>query len=172
MVECLGLRDKPTGRSGVSHGYLTSARGRRRHSPWDASDSCAVCSTRTTARLPSRRQGCLSHANAGARVGCGPSVAGEASDRHPDPWRRGRMAPLCSLSLHRQTGARPFRAPPMDYRTARAIARAGQSWMPMPGELPTPTDTGDSWCASNAPGRRHRHSTSTRGSTAAQREQD
>jgi hypothetical protein len=73
---------------------------------WSATSSWAACSTRTTERPPSQHWRHLPDVNAGARFASGaPGRAVGASDRHPNPWRRARMAPLCSPSSHRRTCA-------------------------------------------------------------------
>ena len=53
-----------------------------------------------------------------------------ASDRHPNPWPRDPMAPLCSPSSDRRTGARTSRSTPMSYWTARGGGhrRAPPAW--------------------------------------------
>jgi len=58
-----------------------------------------------------------------------PNRAGRPSDRHPKPCRRGRVAPLCSPSSHRRTGAHPARVAPMIFRTLRGPDRLRIQWL-------------------------------------------
>jgi len=44
------------------------------------------------------------------------------SDRHPGPSLRCRATPRQRPPSHRRTGAHPFRAAPVSYRTARPLA--------------------------------------------------
>ena len=104
---------------------FTEEERRMTASRWSATSSRAACSPRTAERPPSQHWRFPHDENTGARIASG--ALGRAvgtSDRHPTPWRRGRMTPVSSLSPHRRAGPHRFRAAPMGYRTTRALGTA------------------------------------------------